>query len=224
MSGVWGWFGGGAAAKQKNSPKNAILGLRSQLDMLQKREKHLQNQIDEQDAIARKNVATNKNAAKAALKRKKQNEHSLEQTLGQIGTLEAQINAIESANINRETLLAMERAGEAMKQIHGKLTPEKVDDTMQKLQDQIALSEEIVTSMNSVQVGNAVDEDELEDELEQLQQEQLDEQMLKTGTVPVSDQIQRMPAVANGERKAIEEDDEEAELRKLQAEMAIRLG
>lgn len=61
MSGVWGWFGGAAAAKKKDSPKNAILGLRAQLDMLQKREKHLQTQMDEQDAIARKNVNTNKN-------------------------------------------------------------------------------------------------------------------------------------------------------------------
>ncbi len=69
-------------------------------------------------------------AAKAALKRKKAHEHSLDQTQAQIGTLESQINAIESANINRETLAAMERAGEAMKQIHGKLTPEKVDETM----------------------------------------------------------------------------------------------
>lgn len=55
--------------------------------------------------------------------------------------------------------------------------------------------------MNSVTVGNQIDEQDLDEELEQLQQEQLDEQMLKTGTVPVSDQIQRMPAVANGERK-----------------------
>ncbi|KAK3325610.1 vacuolar-sorting protein SNF7 [Apodospora peruviana] len=222
---MWGWFGGAAASKQKNTPKNAILGLRSQLDMLQKRERHLQNQIDEQDAIARKNVTTNKNAAKAALKRKKQSEHSLEQTLGQIGTLEAQINAIESANINRETLAAMERAGDAMSKIHGKLTPEKVDETMAKLQDQIQLSEEIVEAMNGIQVGNPIDEEDLEAEMEAMQQEQLDEQMLKTGTVPVSDQIQRMPAVANGEPKgkapAIEEDDEEAELRKLQAEMAM---
>lgn len=61
MSGVWGWFGGGSAAKAKDSPKNAILGLRSQLEMLQKRERHLQSQMDEQDAIARKNVSTNKN-------------------------------------------------------------------------------------------------------------------------------------------------------------------
>jgi len=62
MSGVWGWFGGGATAqKRKDSPKNAILGLRSQLDMLQKREKHLQSQMDEQDGQARKYVTTNKN-------------------------------------------------------------------------------------------------------------------------------------------------------------------
>ncbi len=55
--------------------------------------------------------------------------------------------------------------------------------------------------MNSVNLGNAIDEGDLEDELEALQQEQLDEQMLKTGTVPVSDAVQRLPAAANGERK-----------------------
>ena len=75
-------------------------------------------------------MANERIAAKAALKRKKAHEHSLDQTVAQIGTLEQQINSIESANINRETLAAMEKAGEAMKQIHGKLTPEKVDEAM----------------------------------------------------------------------------------------------
>lgn len=63
MSSGWGWgslFGGGSGAKGKDAPKNAILGLRSTLEMLSKREKHLQNQMDEQDAIARKNVNANK--------------------------------------------------------------------------------------------------------------------------------------------------------------------
>ncbi len=79
-----------------------------------------------------------------------------------------------------------------------------------------------------------------------MQQEQLDESLLKTGTVPVSDAIQRLPAAANGESEwnlrplfqgkkhaltscypvkgkapIAEEDDEEAELRRLQAEMAM---
>src|SRR4051812_863305 len=69
-------------------------------------------------------------AAKAALRRKKIHEHNLEQTLNHIGTIEQQMNAIESANINQETFLAMQRAGAAMKSIHGKLTPAKVDETM----------------------------------------------------------------------------------------------
>lgn len=62
-SGGWGWgslFGGGNAKASKDAPKNAILGLRSTLEMLAKREKHLQNQMDDQDAIARKNVTSNK--------------------------------------------------------------------------------------------------------------------------------------------------------------------
>jgi charged multivesicular body protein 4A/B len=57
---MWGWFGGAAAQKRKDAPKNAILMLRQQLDMLQKRERHLETQMAEQDAVARKNVSTNK--------------------------------------------------------------------------------------------------------------------------------------------------------------------
>ncbi|KAI1467849.1 Snf7-domain-containing protein [Daldinia caldariorum] len=250
MSGVWAWFGGSAAQKKKDSPKNAILGLRSQLEMLQKREKHLMAQMEEQDAIARKHVNTNKAAAKAALRRKKGHEHSLEQTISQIGTLEQQINAIESANINRETLAAMQRAGEAMRDIHGKLTPEKVDETMyvlglrtlllllpvynaayqdklrDKLREQNALSEEIVAAITSAHIGETVDDTELDEELDALMQEQLDKKMLESGTVPVSDAIHRMPAVGNTEiqtkpQAVAEDDDDEAELRKLQAEMAM---
>lgn len=58
---MWSWFGGAAAQKRKDAPKNAILLLREQLDMLQKREKHLENQVAEQDSAARKHVNTNKN-------------------------------------------------------------------------------------------------------------------------------------------------------------------
>ncbi|KAI1159032.1 vacuolar-sorting protein SNF7 [Nemania serpens] len=221
MSGVWGWFGGGATQKRDN-PKNAILGLRTQLEMLQKREKHLTNLMDEQDAIARKNINTNKNAAKAALRRKKTHEHSLDQTISQIGTLEQQINAIESANINRETLAAMQKAGEAMKQIHGKLTVDKVDQTMDELREQTALSGEILLAITSSTTSEPVDEDELDLELENLQQEALDKKMLESGTVPVSD-VHKLPSVANTDLKSHPqtEDDEEEELRKLQAEMAM---
>ncbi|CAH0014751.1 unnamed protein product [Clonostachys rhizophaga] len=222
---MWGWFGGAAAQKRKDAPKSAILDLRSQLDMLTKREKHLMTQIEEQEALARKNVTTNKTAAKAALRRKKTHESSLEQTITQIGTLEQQINSIESANINRETLAAMEKANGAMKEIYRNLTPEKVDQTMEGLREHNNMSKEIVDIMANSGGQDLIDEGELDEELELLQQEQLDEQILKTGNVPVSDAVHKLPTVANTEpvssRKQPVEDDAEAELEKLRAEMAM---
>lgn len=97
-------------------------------------------------------------------------------------------------------------------------------------------------------ITEPIDEDELEADLAALEQENLDEKMLKTGTVPVADSLNRLPKAANGERQyrpvpgvnrekrvsltrrvavkgkskaPVEEEDEEEELRKLQAEMAM---
>ncbi len=67
---MWGWFGGSGAQKRRDAPKDAILGLRQQLDMLQKRERHLENQMAEQDALARKNVTVNKTGRSHDLSRR----------------------------------------------------------------------------------------------------------------------------------------------------------
>lgn len=67
MSDMWCWFDGQSAQSQKDTPMNAILVLRSQLEMLQKRERHLQVQMDEQDGIARKSIASNKTGEAACL-------------------------------------------------------------------------------------------------------------------------------------------------------------
>ncbi|KAJ5947189.1 Snf7 [Penicillium verhagenii] len=222
---MWSWFGGASAQKRKEAPKNAILMLRGQLDMLQKREKHLENQIAEQDAAARKHVNTNKNAAKAALRRKKQIENTLEQTSAQIMQLEQQVYSIEAANINYETLQAMKQAGSAMEQIHGGMNIEQVDETMAKLQEQHSLAEEVNAAITSTPLGQQLDEDELDAELEGLEQEAMDERMLNTGPVPVNSQLDRLPAAGtsdlNKNKTAITEDDEEAELAKLREEMAM---
>jgi charged multivesicular body protein 4 len=139
--------------------------------------------------------------AKTALRRKKNYEHQLEQTQAHMMTVEREISSIETANINKETLDAMKNAQSAMKKIHGGLTIEKVDETMEQLREQHAVGEEIAEALTQGAVGQSVDEDELDEELAELQQEELDNKMLKTGTVPVSDQIQRLPDAAVGERK-----------------------
>src|SRR5579862_8672077 len=55
-------FGGGAAAnkKKQDEAKNSIVKLREQVNMLEKKETHLQKQIDDLTATAKRNVTTNK--------------------------------------------------------------------------------------------------------------------------------------------------------------------
>lgn len=68
------------------------------------------------------------------------------------------------------------------------------------MREQNELSEDIVNAITSNSLGDTIDESVLEDELDQLQQEQLDEQILKTGNVPVSDAVHKMPTPLNTER------------------------
>ncbi|KAK9370801.1 Snf7-domain-containing protein [Lipomyces kononenkoae] len=215
---MWSYLFGGSSAAQKDAPKKAIIALRQQLEMLAKKEKHTEQKIAEQEALARKNVNTNKLIAKNALKRKKMFEAELERVQGQIATLESQSNAIESANINFETMKVMQAGAKAMKQIHGNMNIDKVDATMDEIREQVALSDEIGEAI-SRPLGETVDEDELEDELEALQQEELDAKMLNAGRVPSA----KLPELATPTRVEAEEEaeDEEEELRKLQREMAV---
>ena len=67
----------------------------------------------------------------------------------------------------------------------------------EQLHEQHQLTQEIGNAITSMPISEPIDEDELEAELGAMEQEKLDEQMLKTGTVP-----QRLPAAANGERES----------------------
>lgn len=136
------------------------------------------------------------------MRRKKAFEHQLEQTSAQMMTVEREISSIETANINKETLDAMKGAQQAMKKIHGDLSIEKVDQTMEDLREQHAIGEEIADALTQGNQMQGVDEDELEDELAELQQEELDNKMLKTGNVPVSDQLSRLPNRPVGESES----------------------
>ena len=70
-----------------------------------------------------------------------------------------------------------------------------------KLQEYNRLNEEIADAMGSISVGPQLDDEELEGELDALQQQELEDKMLETGSVPVDSIQQRLPAVANGQSK-----------------------
>ena len=57
-------------------------------------------------------------------------------------------------------------------------SPEKVDTIMDDIRDQMAISSEISEAIARPALGDAIDEDELREELEQLEQEELDNKLV----------------------------------------------
>ncbi|WWC68654.1 vacuolar-sorting protein SNF7 [Kwoniella pini CBS 10737] len=222
MSGWMSWFAG-----KKNTTegaRDAIVGLRQQLLMLEKKEEHLNKKIEEEMKKAKGNATSNKRLAMAALRQKKAHENELDRIAGTRLTLETQVNAIESANLNAETMVAMKKGADALKGIHSNLTAEGVDATMDKIREQMDLTNEISDAIsNPVGMGIVLDEDDLKDELEALEQEQLDDRLAGADRVPSHIPTSPIGQTAGPSRVAAqaEEDDEEAQLRQLQAELAM---
>lgn len=219
------WMNLWGKKENKNSARDAIVGLRQQLLMLEKQEEHLNKKIDNELQKAKANVTTNKRAAQAALRQKKVYEGQLDRLAGTRMTLETQVNAIESANMNLETMTAMRKGADALKTIHGSLNIDKVDSTMDSIREQMDLTNEISDAIsNPVGMGQDIDEDELKNELEELEQDELNERLVGADSVPL-----HTPAVASSagpsrvpeRRQAVQEDDDDAELRALQAELAM---
>ncbi|KAL1737734.1 hypothetical protein HDZ31DRAFT_70854 [Schizophyllum fasciatum] len=92
---------------------------------------------------------------------------------------------------------------------------------MAEINEQRELANEVADAIsNTANLGLDIDEDELAAELGELEQEQLDERLVGADHVP----LHLPPGAAKAQepaRAAAVEDDEEAQLRELQASMAI---
>ena len=150
-------------------------------------------------------------------------------------TLETQVNAIENANMNLETMRAMQRGSAALKSIHANMYVttsvfqltcrrdiDKVDNTMDSIREQMALTNEISEAIsNPLGMGNELDEDELREELQELEQDELHNRLVGAEAAPahhISTPTAVPTTTATSQTTA---DDEDAELRALQAELAM---
>jgi charged multivesicular body protein 4 len=212
-----GYFG--ARKDPKQETRDAIIALRQQLQMLEKKDEHMQKKIEEELRKAKANAVSNKAVATAALRRKKQYEAELDKLSGVRLQLETQMSTLESANLNAETLAVMKRGADVLKGIHNGMTMAKVDDTMAAITEQREIANEISEAIsNPLNAGIDLDEDELKDELAELEQETLNERLAGAEHVPVHTPA---GAVKQPPTKVAEEDEEEAELRALQASLAM---
>lgn len=161
----------------------------------------------------------------AALKRKKALEAEVEKIYGTRNTVEQQKAALESAHFNAEIFQSMRNGSDAMKKIHKSMKVEDVDKVMDDIREQQATFEDISNMISTPLGANAdIDEDELQAEIDELQQEQLDQKMLGAERPPVhvpsglagnSEQVNARPATTT------EDDDIEADLERMKAEMAM---
>ena len=105
---------------------------------------------------------------------------------------------------------------------HARRDIDKVDNTMDSIREQMALSNEISEAIsNPIGMGNELDEDELRNELQELEQEELHERLVGAEAAPAhtlpTPSASRTAASAAPRADA----DEDEELRALQAELAM---
>lgn len=173
-------FGG---KKEEKGPDtaSAIMNLRDTENMLVKKQEYLEKKIEMELNIARTQGTKNKRAAIQALKRKNRYAKQLQQIDGTLATLEMQREALESANTNTAVLESMKTAADALKKAHN-MDIDQVHNMMDDIGEQQDIAKEISEAIsNPVAFGQDVDEDDLELELEKLEQEALDEELLKAG-------------------------------------------
>lgn len=219
MASFMSYFGGRRDAKQTS--RNAIVTLRQQLQMIDKKEEYLQKKIDEELKKAKTNAVANKAAATAALRRKKATEQELERLQGTRFQLEMQVNTLEAATFNAETMAAMKQAGGALKDIHNNFSIAKVDETMAEIQEQTQLANEVSEAISANNyAGVEIDEDELKAELAEIEQDELNERLMGADHVPLH-QPAGPSKVEDRWQPAAEDDDEEAQLKELQAALTM---
>jgi len=208
------------AKETKPSDHKVIIAkLRDTLELLEKRETFLQAKCTKEVNDAKKFLQSkNKRAAMMCLKRKKTYETQVDKIAGARMTIETQVNAIEGASVTMMTLDAMKMGAQSMKALHKNMTVDQVDDTMEEIQEQMSLANELNEAISQPLGTDLIDEDDLEAELEALEQENIESQLLDLAPTPA-----KLPQVPAGPIKAAKHAavDEDAELRALEESMAI---
>ncbi|BAU02965.1 hypothetical protein VIGAN_11256400 [Vigna angularis var. angularis] len=121
---------------------------------------------------------------------------------------------LEGATATAETVAALRTGADAMKIVQKATNIDDVDKTMDEISrqtDNMRMIQEAVSS--PIGAASCFDEDELEAELEELEADELEEQLLQSGTT--------VPAVSVQPTRPVMSTSEVDELTALQAEMAL---
>ena len=113
-----------------------------------------------------------------SLKKKKQFEDEIAKNQGIQLTLENQIYSLESANMQKAVIDALELGNKSIKQINNNLNPDKIDELMDDIQEQADNSNTINQAI-AQNLQQVYDDPDLLEELEQLEQLVVEEDINK---------------------------------------------
>jgi len=113
-----------------------------------------------------------------ALKKRKTYESQLDKLAAARLTLEQQLMAIEGSHVTLQTMNAMRMGANTMRQMHGEMTVDRVENTMDDIRDQMDIAAEIGDAIGTPLGTEVIDDGDLERELAELEQENLDQALL----------------------------------------------
>jgi charged multivesicular body protein 4 len=216
--------------KKKNTavnPSCAIQTLQETLEVMEKREAHLEKQIDSFTTQAKKAMQVKKKPrALHFLRKKKLLEKQLTSIFNTKMNVEVQIAALIQAVNNTQTVSALSKGRDALQSMESKVDPDKVADVVDDIEERLAMVDEVSDAM-SRPIGQLVDEDDL---LAELEAEMQEDALLKEVTAPVvipqipqTPQVATLPAVPTTPVKTkeqLQEEREEQELKELEMLMS----
>ncbi|KAJ3559395.1 hypothetical protein NP233_g11271 [Leucocoprinus birnbaumii] len=176
----------------RGAAREAIAQVRQQLQLLEKKEEHLQKKIDEEMNEAKSNIVSNKSVCLQALKRKKILEAELDRVSGIRLQLEMRFSVDSSINHHAEALAAMNKGSDAIKSIiHENMSSDDVVDRIGPITERRNISE---NTLNAIDTSPKVDPEEDEillSELNALEEEVLNERLAGADHVHVDIQLRQ---------------------------------
>ena len=213
------------AQKQQEGNIQIIGNLRDQIELLEKRNNFIEKKkISLVNEAKQKLNGGDKKGALLILNQKKKVESEIEKNQGTQLLLENQLSALECATINKEVITSLMVGNKAIKQINKDLSPEKIDDLMDDIQEETDNYKAIQDAMTQP-LQQIYDDDELLQELDEICEEDKEDKVIQNLlNVDGVDELKMLPDVPNTAlpvvaQKSNPNDDIELELKQLELSM-----
>eukprot|EP00386_Alphamonas_edax_P006537 GDKI01021137.1.p1 GENE.GDKI01021137.1~~GDKI01021137.1.p1 ORF type:complete len:237 (-),score=106.10 GDKI01021137.1:404-1114(-) len=175
------------AKKEVAAPKvdipSAIKQNKEAIELLEKRQAHIEKRIQKEEADAREKARLkDKRGALMCLKRKQMFNQQMDQLNNQRLALEQQIMTLESAQSQQVAIDALKTGVQAQKVLNQQMNINNIDRLMDDIQEQKDMQQEIEDVFK--QHANTEGDEDLLNELAELEADELEKNILSAGAVP----------------------------------------